>query len=115
MDFLKRIFGGGGGAQSGAGGNRGGDPNGMYFYVRPRGCEEVVRVRLDRNNDLSLTDAGDALWAHKYVRGTTCFQQVELDLYFDSSRQLTNSEVQGGALVSEADYRAWIEKQGDGS
>ena len=37
-------------------------------------------------------------------------QQVELDLYFNQNRQLANSEVQGGALVTEAEYQAWIEK-----
>jgi len=103
MDFLKRIFGGGG--------QSGGDSAGRYFYVRPRGCEEVVRVRIDMRNDLSQTDDGSQLWVHKYVRGNVCFQQVELDLYFDANRNLSNSEVQGGALVTEADYQAWIEKQ----
>lgn len=105
MELLKRLFGGGG--NTGATG----DPNGMYFYVRPRGCEEVVRVRVDRNNDLSLTDSGDSYWVHKYVRGTTCFQQVELDLYFNMNRQLANSDAQGGALVTEAEYQAWLDKQ----
>jgi len=106
MNFLKRIFGGG----SSGGAKATGDPNGLYFYVRPRGCEEVVRVRIDRNNDLSASDTGDQLWVHKYVRGTTCFQQVELDLYFNNNRQLSNSEVQGGALVTEAEYQAWVDK-----
>ncbi len=104
MDFIKRLFGGGGGSGATS------DGSGLYFYVRPRGCEEVVRVRIDRNNDLSLSDSGDGYWVHKYVRGTTCFQQVEIDFYFTMNRQLSNSEVQGGALVTEADFQAWNEK-----
>lgn len=98
MDFLRRLFGGGGGD----------DSKGMYVYVRPRGCDEVVRVRIDRYNDLSLSDDGETYWVHKYVRGTKCFQQVEVDLFFDKNRQLQNSEVAGGSLVSEEEYNAWV-------
>lgn len=99
MDFLRRLFGGGGG---------GDNAKGMYVYVRPRGCDEVVRVRIDRYNDLSLSDDGETYWVHKYVRGVKCFQQVEIDLFFDKNRQLQNSEVAGGALVSEEEYNAWV-------
>ena len=101
MDFLRRLFGGG---------NAGSDAVGMYFYVRPRGCEEVVRIRIDRNNDLSLSDDGENYWVHKYVRGTTCFQQAELTLYFNGQRMLQNSEVTGGELVTEGDYQGWVAK-----
>ena len=50
MDFLKRLFGGGGAS--------GEDSAGLYYYVKPKGCDEVVRVRINRNNDLSLDDDG---------------------------------------------------------
>lgn len=99
MDFLKRLF--GGGAQSG-------DPVGMYYYVRPHGCEEIVRVRIDRNNDLSLNDDG-TFWVHKVVRGSKCRQQVEMDLYFDSSRRFREANLTHGDLVGEAEYQAWLE------
>lgn len=105
MDILKKLFGGGGGARVS------GDADGLYYYVRPNGCEEVVRLRVNRYNDLSLTDDGKTLWAHKLVRGVKCRQSVELDLYYDSNRRLTNSEVSGGALVTEADYNEWTAKQ----
>jgi len=104
MDFLKKIFGGGG-----EGGSS--DSSGMYFYVRPKGCDEVIRVRVDRNNDLSDDDAG-GYWVRKLVRGTSykCMQ-VELQLFFDAQRSLRNSEVSGGALVSEKEYAAWAAGQ----
>lgn len=105
MDFLKKLFGGGGGARVA------GDADGLYYYVRPNGCDEVVRVRINRNNDLSLADDGKTLWAHKLVRGVKCRQTVELDLYYDGNRKLTNSEVSGGALVTEADYDEWAARQ----
>lgn len=102
MDFLKKLF--GGGASSG-------DAKGLYYYVKPRGCDEVVRVRIDRNNDLSLSDDGKSYYVHKVVMGTKCFQRAEVEFYFNGSRQLTNSEVSGGEMVREADYDAWLASQ----
>lgn len=102
MDFLRRLLGG-----SGTSGTAG-DPNGIYFYVLPDGCDEVVRVRVNRLNDLSLTDDGKSYWVHKLVRGVKCRQQVELDLYFDGNRRLKNSELSGGTLVTEAEYNEWV-------
>ena len=100
MDYLRRLFGGGG--------KGGDDSKGVYVYVRPRGCDEVIRVRIDRYNDLSLSDDGETYWVHKYVRGVKCFQQAEVDLFFDKNRHLQNSEVTDGALVSEEEYNAWV-------
>ncbi len=98
MEILKKLFGGMGGSPGDAG---------LYYYVRPKGSEEVVRVRINRNNDLSLADDGKTFWVHKMVMGTTSFQRVELDLYFNQNRQLTNSEVSGGDLVKKEDFDAW--------
>ena len=105
MDILKRLFGGGAAAAGSTGGRtRAGDPNGLYFYVRPDGCDEVVRVRIDRNNDLSLADDGTTFLVHKSVRGVKCFQTAELFLYFDSGRRLSNTDVEHGKLAEESDY-----------
>jgi hypothetical protein len=104
MDLLKRLFGGGGSRPSS-------DAAGMYYYVRPRGCEEVVRVRIDRNNDLSMSDDGGSYWVHKVVRGVKCRENVELDLFFDANRRLTDTQVKNGELVNEDAYRAWSAAQ----
>jgi hypothetical protein len=104
MDFFKKLF-GGGDSKAGSRGF-GGDPDGMYYYVQPRGCDEVVRVRVHRYNDLSERDEG-GYWAHKVIRGTKCPQNVELDLYYDTNRKLTNHTVANGALVDAAAYEAW--------
>ena len=53
MELLKRLFGGNSGSRS-----FGGDADGLYFYVRPNGCEEVVRIRVNTMNDPSLRDEG---------------------------------------------------------
>lgn len=108
MEILKKLFGGGG---SGGSGGPAGDRVGLYYYVRPNGCEEVVRVRVDRNNDLSLADDNKSYWVRKGVRGVKCRQNVELELYYDSNRRLVDSQLQGGVLVDEAAYDAWVAQQ----
>ncbi len=108
MDFLKKLF--GGGDKSGSRGF-GGDPDGLYYYVQPRGCDEIVRVRVHRYNELSERDEG-GYWAHKVIRGTKCTQGAELDLYFDANRKLTNHTVKDGSLVDATAYEAWVTRQG---
>ena len=85
MNFLKKLLGSTNASS--------GDIKGLYYYVKPKGCDEVVRVRIDRNNDLSLADDGKNYWVHKVVMGTKCFQRAEIDFYFNGSRQLTSTEI----------------------
>lgn len=104
MDFFRRLF---GGSQQSQGSE--GDRAGLYFYVRPTGCREVVRVRIDRNNDISLSDNGQ-YFVYKTVRGSSykCARSAELRLFFDAQRRLQNTEVAGGDLVTQEDYEAWL-------
>ncbi|MCC6804113.1 MAG: hypothetical protein IT319_14620 [Anaerolineae bacterium] len=106
MQFLKRLFGGVGG---------GDDSAGLYYYIRLKGSDEVVRVRINRNNDLSLADDGKTFWVHKMVMGTKGFQRAEVDLYFNQNRQLSSSEISGGDLVTAAEYEAWVASQAESS
>ncbi len=105
MDFLKRLL-GGGKAQG-----PGGDPDGLYFYVKPYGCDEVVKFRVHRYNDLSAHDEGDRMFARKGVRGSVCTRTVEVELYFDKKYNLVDSTLQGGELVTETDYLVWLASQ----
>src|SRR5262249_41441103 len=104
MDFFKKLFGG-------SGGNT--DRVGLYFYVKPHGCDEVIRVRIDSNNDLSLADDNSTYFVRKSIRGTTykCNRSAELELTFDATRRLQNTELMGGVLVTKADYDAWVASQ----
>jgi hypothetical protein len=106
MNFLRNLFGGGS-----QGGNQE-DKVGIYFYIQPNGCQEVVRVRIDRNNDPSLDEDG-TYFVHKTVRGTTykCTRSAELELRFDTSRRLQQTTVSGGKEVTKADYEAWLATQ----
>lgn len=103
MNFLKNLFGGDGDGQSKDGG--------QYFYVQPRGCEEVVEVRINPANDLSTREEGNGYFVRKTVRGThRCFNPAEMTLYFDGNKSFTSHEMSGGELVTREDYDAWQEK-----
>lgn len=108
MDFFRKLFGGGQQVTQG----EAGDKNGLYFYVRPTGCDEVIKVRIDKNNDPSLADDG-TYFVNKTVRGSSykCTRSAELHLHFDSQRRLQNTDVTGGTLVTADDYEHWLSTQ----
>jgi hypothetical protein len=99
VDFLKRLFGGGGA--------RGDDKDGLYLYVRSHQTGEVIQVRIHRFNDLSLNEEGEGYHVRKVIVGEKSFDRIEALLNFDSKRQLAGSEIVGGELVDEAAYEAY--------
>lgn len=103
MNFLKSLFGGGGSTQS----TSSADGDGLYFYVRPKGCDEVVRIRVNRMNDLSESEGGGTYFVRKGVMGSKCFQRAELEIQFDGNRRPVEQHVTGGDLVDEAAWQAW--------
>lgn len=98
MDFLKRLFGGGGPSA--------GRDGGMYLYVQPKACNEILRLRIDLNNNLSRTDDGKGLWVRKLARGARCPFEVEIIIHFDNNRRVTSKEIVNGTFVTEEDYLA---------
>jgi hypothetical protein len=107
MNFFKNLFGRGGSASGGGARGFGDAPAHLLsVFVQPRGCDEVVHVRINLHNDLSERDEGGYL-VNKVVMGTTCFQRVELSLTFDAKRQIVERQISGGTLVDEDAYSAW--------
>lgn len=103
MNFFKRLFSGGV--------PRGSDNDGLYLYIKPDRCDEVIRLRVNLMNDLSFNDDSTGLLARKVVRGTKCFTPVELDLYFNLQRKMTEHTIKGGALVTVEEWKAWEASQ----
>ena len=103
MNFFKKLFSGGTPTQ-----------RGQYYYVKPTGCTEVVRIRVDTMNELSQNDDNDGYFVRKSARGTDykCTRTAELLLEFDAQKRLKNTEILGGALVTEAEYDAWMQAEG---
>jgi hypothetical protein len=90
MGFLKNLF-------SPA------KPENRYytFNVKCRRCGELIEGRLDLNNDLSLNDEGNGYLVRKTLIGSNrCFQQIHVELNFNSSRQITEKTITGGEFVS---------------
>jgi hypothetical protein len=91
MSFLKNLFSG-----------TPAKPEKKYstFQVKCNRCGEIIEGRVDLDNDLSLSDVGDGYFARKVLMGTNrCFQQIEVELTFDSSRQLQEKTITGGTFA----------------
>ena len=75
------------------------------FQVKCRRCGEIIEGRVDMDNDLSLEyeDDRSVYFVRKGLIGNNrCFQQIEVELKFDSSRQLLEQKVIGGQFVEES-------------
>ena len=103
MNFLKKLFSGGGSS---------GDGRATFFYVKPHRCDDILKVRIDTYNDLSQRDEGSGFWVRKLASsGNYKCNQVEITLYFNSSKRIEDQEIQGGTFVDEAAYNAWAATQ----
>jgi hypothetical protein len=111
MSFLQRLLGGlfgsggSGRPQDGAGGNA------FFAYVRCNACGEVIRVRVNREHDLSAefegeSDVASGYHAHKEIVGRNCFRRIGLDLSFDSQRRQVDQRVTGGTVISREEFEA---------
>ena len=90
MGFLKNLFSG-----------TPAKPEKRYyvFEVKCNRCGEIIEGRVDLDNDLSLEfeDNRNVYFGRKVLVGSGhCFQQIEVELKFDSSRQLLEQQVTGG-------------------
>jgi len=93
MGFLKNLFNG-----------TPAKPEKRYFVfkVKCNRCGEIIEGRLDLDNDLSLEYEGDraVYFVRKGLMGSSrCFQQIEVELKFTSSRELIEQQAQGGKVV----------------
>ena len=82
-------------------------PEKKYYTinVKCKRCGEIIEGRIDLDNDLSLNDEGNGYIVRKGLIGSgnnRCFQQIEVELTFNSSRQLLEKSIQGGTFVEES-------------
>ncbi|QPC82989.1 hypothetical protein G4Y79_01030 [Phototrophicus methaneseepsis] len=99
MNFLKNLFGGGGPTD-----------RSDYLYIRPKMCQEIVKLRIDMMNGPSLTDDGNGFYMRKLVSATRCPFQAEVELYFDKNKRMTEKQITNGEFVTEAEYQAQQEE-----
>jgi hypothetical protein len=94
MGFLKKLF-GGGAAKS--------EKRYYIFNVKCNRCGEIIEGRVDVDNDLSLVYEGDSTvyFVRKGLIGINrCFQQIEVELKFNTSRQLLEQNATGGQFIN---------------
>ena len=90
MGFLKKLFGGGSTA------------SGSDFYtfsVICDRCGETIEGKVNLRNDLSLDDEGGHFVRKVLMGSGRCFEQVEVILTFDASRQLKKRQINGGKFL----------------
>ncbi len=103
MNFLKKLFSGGGDPRDG----------GMYFYVRSRRSGEIVQVRLDLNQ-LSPEYEDERVtgyYARKMLVGQRSFERMEAEFSFNAQKKLLDKSVQGGEFVTREE---WVAQQENG-
>ncbi|GAB4466964.1 MAG: hypothetical protein Kow0070_30120 [Anaerolineales bacterium] len=70
------------------------------FQVKCRRCGEIIEGRVDLDNDLSLNDDGGYFVRKGLIGSGRCFQQIEVELTFNSSRQLLEKAITGGEFLN---------------
>lgn len=96
MAFLRRLF--SSSAPSPA------PDRGYRLQIRCRRCGEIIPVRVNLDNDLSIDYDAGGYTVHKVIVGSgqnRCFQRIELDLRFDAQKRLVEEKVVGGEIVRE--------------
>ena len=105
MDILERLRGLLGFGRHGASASFS-DPYALWLYFRCRKCGEVVRIRVDRRNDLNREDGPGTFLLRKEIMGSQCFQMIHADVWFDSNYSIVSSTVEGGEMISKDAYDA---------
>jgi hypothetical protein len=93
MGFLKKLFSSPARPSS----------NLYNFSVICNRCGETIEGHINLANDLSndFEDDHEIFHVRKVLMGSgRCFQQIEVQMKFDTNRQLIEKEIQGGKFVS---------------
>lgn len=93
MNLLKKLFSSSPGQST---------ANQYTYLVKCNRCGEIIEGHVDLHNDLSVEYEGDqeVYFVRKGLMGSgRCFQQIEVELKFDSNKQLLEKQVHGGQFV----------------
>ena len=97
MNFLKKLF----------GGTARGDDRLTSIYVMSYRCKEPLEGKVDLFNELSKDDDGKGYYVRKVLHTSgrdRCFSEVEVQLWFDSKKQISDHEVSGGRWLTADEY-----------
>jgi hypothetical protein len=86
------------------------DDRSLPIYVLSKRCNEPIAGQVDLFNELSRTEDDDSGYFTRKVLHTSgdnrCFDQVEVNLWFDGNKRLKNHEVSGGRWLEADEYDA---------
>jgi|SRR5579859_1642208 len=88
---------------------------GWYYYVRCKRCGEVIQVRINPMNDLSLSDDGKSRFVRKTIVGQRCYNRIDAEFRYDANRKLLDTEITGGEMVSEKEFQIYKKSQDEES
>jgi len=76
----------------------------FWIAVQCDRCGEIIRTRVDLNNDLSAEygegEGETAYYSRKVLIGKEgCYVPIEVELKFDAHRNLVEKRVQGGKFM----------------
>lgn len=116
MKFLKRLLTGSGGDAGHAGdGDPAADPNLFWYYVRCNRCGETVAVMARKGYDLveeyeesanSDAPTGYSLFKDVMGRSDTCFQQMRIEIRYNTTYEEMSRHIEGGMFITAEEYRA---------
>ena len=72
------------------------------FQVKCNRCGEIIEGRVDLDNDLSIEyeENRTVYFGRKVLMGSGhCFQQINVELKFSSTKTVIDQQIQGGTLV----------------
>ena len=104
---LKSLF--GGGSSSPKASSRQTFP----IFVQDHRCGEPVRGEVNLLNELSSGDEEAAFYCRKVLHTSgkhRCFSQMEVQVWFDSKKNLVRHQVSGGKWLSAEEYAAALER-----
>ena len=83
----------------------------LNIYVLSKRCNEPIAGQVDLFNELSRTeDDNDYTFFTRKVLHTSgenrCFDQVEVNLWFDRNKKVADHSVDGGRWLEEEEYEA---------
>ena len=80
----------------------------LTIYVWSNRCKAAIAGQVDLLNELSLTDDDDAVYfARKLLSSggkNRCFDNVEVQLWFDGNKKLVRHEESGGKWLEQTEY-----------
>jgi len=80
----------------------------LTVYLLSRRCREPIEGQVDLLNELSLADESEYTYYARKVFSTSgrnrCFDQVEIQLWFNQNKQVAHQEVKGGEWLTADEY-----------